>query len=153
LDRRFVSEPTLELLHTSRFTVVGKISQIWPEQGEFVNMYRRSVLSLVPALAQSTAWGLFALLGTIGKSFDVEAMQQSANAAVGVASPDEDPAASAQADNDTVTAVDETSAHMGEGTDQTQSSGDVMLSPEAIAALLPGIGTPAFQILPLAICS
>jgi DNA-binding NarL/FixJ family response regulator len=41
-------------LHTSRFTVVGKITEIWPDPGEVVNMYRRSVLSLVPELARST---------------------------------------------------------------------------------------------------
>ncbi len=153
LDRRFVSEPTLELLHTSRFTVVGKISQIWPEPGEFVNMYRRSVLSLVPALAQSTAWGLFALLGTLGKSFDVNAMQQSANAAIGIASTDTVSTASPTAGTDPAAAVDETAALGDEDTDQVQSGAEVMLSPEAIAALLPGISTPAFQVQPLAICS
>jgi hypothetical protein len=161
LDRRFVSEPTLELLHTSRFTVVGKISQIWPDPGEFVNMYRRSVLSLVPALAQSTAWGLFGLLGAMGKSFDVAAMQRSANAAVGITSPegaptnvsDVDTTASPSADEAPVSGDEEGNADREASAEQPQPGADVMLSPEAIAALLPGIATPAFQILPLAICS
>jgi hypothetical protein len=79
LDKRFVSPPTLELLHTSRFTVVGKVSQTWSDNTEFVNLYRRSVLSLVPALAQSTAWGLLGLLAAMGRGFDVTAMQRSTN--------------------------------------------------------------------------
>jgi hypothetical protein len=161
LDRRFVSEPTLELLHTSCFTVVGKITEIWPGPGEFVNMYRRSVLSLVPALAQSTAWGLFGLLGAMGKSFDVAAMQQSANAAIGIASPEGGPASvptsetsvSPSADEPPAASDDEGNAEREASVEQAQQAADVMLSPEAVAALLPGVATPAFQVLPLAICS
>lgn len=57
LDKRFVAPPTEELLHTSGFTVVGKVTQVWRDTEDIVNLYRRSVVSLLPSLAQSTAWG------------------------------------------------------------------------------------------------
>lgn len=146
LDKRFVSAPTLELLHTSRFTVVGKVSEVWPTDTDFVNLYRRSVLSLVPALAQSTAWGLFALLGVLGGSIDVTAMQRAANAAIGLPMTDQQSqeAASEQVHADGAPETTE----VGAG-----PTSDIMMSPEAIAALVPGMSGPAFQILPLAICS
>jgi hypothetical protein len=142
LDKRFVSAPTLELLHTSRFTVVGKVSQIWSDNTEFVNLYRRSVLSLVPALAQSTAWGLLGLLAAMGRGFDVSAMQRSTNEALGIppVSSEEQQAMAAGASSDTP-----------EG--QPPPGAEVMINPEAMSAILPGVPGPAFQILPLAICS
>jgi hypothetical protein len=150
LDKRFVSAPTLELLHTSRFTVVGKVSEIWPTDGEFVNLYRRSVLSLVPALAQATAWGLFGLLGLLGGSIDVHAMQRAANAAIGLPVTDQE---SQRAASEQVAGGDEADHYGGTTEGDAGSSPDIMMSPEAIAALVPGMTGPAFQILPLAICS
>jgi hypothetical protein len=48
LDKRFVAPPALELLHSSKFTVVGKVTQIWRNDDDVVPLYRRSVLSLLP---------------------------------------------------------------------------------------------------------
>jgi hypothetical protein len=31
----------------------------WPEDDQFVNLLRRSVMSLVPALAQTLIWSIF----------------------------------------------------------------------------------------------
>jgi hypothetical protein len=83
LDKRFTSDQTLELLHTSRFTVVGKITQVWADDQSFVNLYRRSVMSLVPALGQAVTWGMFALLVTLAKGIDVQSAERSARAAAG----------------------------------------------------------------------
>src|ERR1700749_340072 len=50
LDKRFASGRVLELLHTSKFTVVGKVTEVWPTDEDGVNLYRRSVMSLLPGL-------------------------------------------------------------------------------------------------------
>jgi hypothetical protein len=165
LDERFVSAPTLELLHTSRFTVVGKVSATW-QTGEFVNLYRRSVLSLVPALAQATAWGLFGMLGSMGKAIDVQAMQQGANEALGIRggapptsageSHEGSDAASEATDGPADGEQEAASDHRGQpvpGQEAEAEAGEVLISTEAAAALMPGVTGPAFQILPLAICS
>jgi hypothetical protein len=44
-----------------------------------------------------------------------------------------------------------TSSDTHEG--QPQPGAEVMINPEAMSAILPGVPGPAFQILPLAICS
>jgi hypothetical protein len=36
---------------------------------------------------------------------------------------------------------------------QSQPGAEVMINPEAMSAILPGVPGPAFEILPLAICS
>ena len=156
LDKRFVSEPTLELLHTSRFTVVGKVSEIWRDSGEVVNLYRRSVLSLVPALAQTVAFGLWALLGEMGRSFDVAGMQRAANEAMGLPAAEVQQASVApetseaeEQPNADSTPVPETVGAAAE----PQGVPEVMFSLEAITALMPSLTPPAFQLLPLAICS
>ena len=67
LDKRFVTPPALELLHSSKLTVVGKVTQLWPKDKDAVPLYRRSVLSLLPALGGATAWNILMLLGVIAK--------------------------------------------------------------------------------------
>lgn len=42
---------------TSAFTVVGKVTNVWPCPEEIVDLYRRSVVSLLPSLAQALVWG------------------------------------------------------------------------------------------------
>lgn len=156
LDKRFVSEPTLELLHTSRFTVVGKVSEIWHDSGEVVNLYRRSVLSLVPALAQTVAFGLWALLGEMGRSFDVAGMQRAANEAMGLAAGEPEQASAApEASHAEEQANDDSAQDSGTITAaaEAQPAPEVMFSLEAITALMPSLNSPAFQLLPLAICS
>ena len=155
LDKRFVSEPTLELLHTSSFTVVGKVSQIWRDSDDAINLYRRSVISLVPALAQTVAFGLWALLGEMGRSFDVAGMQRAANEAMGLpAAAAEQAAADKSAEAEEQPNVD--SIHVPESTEaaaEQPAVPEVMFSLEAITALMPTLTPPAFQLLPLAICS
>ncbi len=155
LDKRFVTPLTLELLHTSEFMVVGKLTQTWDEADQAVNLYRRSVLSLVPSLGQSISWAVFALLATMSRGFDPKAMERSAWTALGVDPPQTaDPnqaEASETADEpgpaDKVT--DETEPRPPAG---DESVADVIIGDD-VAALYPAVGGPVVQILPLAICS
>lgn len=157
LDKRFASERTLELLHTSQFTVIGKVTQVWPEPDEFVNLYRRSVLSLAPSLVQTVSWNMLGFLIALAKSLDVEQTERQVKEAAGEI-PESDQIPSEEQDE----AADNGEAETGEPDDQaaaesTDSSGDdsgeVMLGEDAINAVTPGVSGPAFQILPLAICA
>ena len=84
LDKRFAPEPVLELLHTSKFTVIGKVTEIWPSEEDGVNLYRRSVTSLVPAMTQMVAWGMIGLLAGLASGIDVAELRSSAFAAAGL---------------------------------------------------------------------
>ncbi|HXS45916.1 MAG TPA: hypothetical protein VN756_00465 [Solirubrobacterales bacterium] len=84
LDQRFASERVLELLHTSKFTVVGKVTEVWPTEDEGVNLYRRSVMSLVPALKMMSTWGLMNVLTGLASGIDVHELRASAFAAAGI---------------------------------------------------------------------
>lgn len=134
LDKRLASDQALELLHTSRFTVIGKVTRIWPNEDDFVNLYRRSVMSLVPALAQTVTWGMFSLLAGLASSLDVSEAEEAARQAAGL-----------EADTD-----DESEPTDAEG--KTDDQAEIMLGDD-IVALNPGVSGPAVQILPLAICA
>jgi len=136
LDKRFVTDQTLELLHTSRFTVIGKVTQTWPTDDAFVNTYRRSVISLVPAFVQSVAWQMLGVLGALGRSIDPESAQREAQVALGVPGQKEG--------SEDVPRTDTTDA---------ANDGEVQISPEAFTAVNPVLQGPAIQILPLAICA
>lgn len=145
LDERFISDQVLELLHTSKFTVIGKVTQIWPDEEEFVNLYRRSVLSLAPALVQTVSMGMLRFL--IGLAEGAEAEEAGAEiqkvGAEEVESPPEDGQGEVEQD-----------AEDPEGADGADAEDDdVMISQEAFNAVLPGVKAPAFQLLPLAICA
>jgi hypothetical protein len=84
LDKRLVSDQTIELLHTSRFTVVGKVTQVFPSADDVVNLYRRSVISLVPAFTQSVAWGMFAMVASFARAMNPASAQMAAMEAAGV---------------------------------------------------------------------
>ncbi|HWC47905.1 MAG TPA: hypothetical protein VG448_03380 [Solirubrobacterales bacterium] len=124
LDKRFTPEPVLELLHTSQFTVIGKVTEIWRSEEEGVNLYRRSVTSLVPAMTQMVAWGMIGLLAGLASGIDVNELRASAFAAAGLEFED---------------AEDE------------QEPQEILLGD--VTALTPTISGPAIQILPLAICA
>ena len=142
LDKRFLSPPTIEFLHTSQFTVVGKITQVWRNADDVVPLYRRSVLSLVPALGSAIAWNVLMLLGTIAKSLDVKEIERSAWAAFGATPPE--PTAELPADSsESATPPSESSA----------AEPDDVRFGDDVAALNPAVIGKAFQILPLAICS
>ncbi len=140
LDERFISDQVLELLHTSQFTVIGKVTQIWSDEEEFVNLYRRSVLSLAPALVQTMSMGMLRFL--IGLAQGVEANEQlaefQAETGIGELSGGE--------------AVESKNAETEETEDASDLS-DVVISQEAFNAVLPAVEGPAFQLLPLAICA
>jgi hypothetical protein len=146
LDERFVTDQVLELLHTSKFTVIGKVTQLWPKEDDFVNLYRRSVLSLAPALVQTMSLTMLEFLVAIAKGFDATQALESFQATMG-GDGVEDSSEPASEANDT----EDSSAQPAdqEGVDLS----DVMLSEEAFKAVLPGVSGPAFQILPLAICA
>lgn len=131
LDKRFVSDQTLELLHTSEFTVIGKVTQIWPAEDDFVNLYRRSVLSLAPALIQTVTWNMLGFLFALAKSLPAGEAEEAAWEVSGMEKPE---------------APEEAG---GDGSEDE----DLMVGEEAVNALHPGINGPAFQILPLAICA
>ncbi|HEY8311393.1 MAG TPA: hypothetical protein VIG47_12595, partial [Gemmatimonadaceae bacterium] len=123
LDNRFVTTQSLELLHTSAFTVVGKVTQVWPTEDDIAKLYRRSVLALMPALSQAMAWNIMAALGALATAVDVGAAQRGASEAIGVA----------------LDQVDDESTEIRFGDD--------------FQALLPVLTGPAIQILPLAVCA
>ena len=131
LDKRFVEDQTLELLHTSRFTVIGKVTEIWPTEEDVVNLYRRSVMSLIPALGQVAMWGTFTLLASMAGAMDVRDMEGAARQAAGVEGDSWDGEANEDA---------------GEDDPEVRLGDDVM-------ALQPAVTGPAIQILPLAICA
>jgi hypothetical protein len=150
LDKRFVSAPTLELLHTSQFTVVGKVTQVWRKDDDVVPLYRRSVLSLIPALGSAIAWNVLMLLGTIAKSLDVKELERSAWLAFGMTPPE------APTVPEVPTALPRAAeAPPGEtetGEPSAQGAEDIRFGDD-VAALNPAVLGRAFQILPLAICS
>jgi hypothetical protein len=136
LDKRFLDGPALELLHTSRFKVIGKVTQIWTEPDDVVNLFRRSVMSLVPALTQVASWSMFAFLASAAGALDVKEMEEAARKAANVP---EDPGASS-------------SGEEADETDSDESDEEVLFS-EDVAALHPALTGPIVQILPLAICA
>jgi hypothetical protein len=139
LDKRFVSDQTLELLHTSEFTVIGKVTQIWPAEDDFVNLYRRSVLSLAPALIQTVTWSMLGFLFALAKSLPVGDAEKAAWEASGMDKPDATLETDENAEEEPAAAPD--------------AEDDVVVGEEAVNALHPGVNGPAFQILPLAICA
>jgi hypothetical protein len=159
LDKRFVTPLTLELLHTSEFMVVGKLTQTWTEADQAVNLYRRSVLSLVPSLGQSISWAVFALLATMSRGFDPKAMERSAWTALGVEPPQQaNPEAPKTETNETARgpgpadqATEDTDPSSTRA-DDAPAATDVIIGDD-VAALYPAVAAPVVQILPLAICS
>jgi hypothetical protein len=157
LDKRFMTEQALELLHTARFTVIGKVTQVWPEETDVVSLYRRSVLSLAPAFAGTVMWGMLTLLAELASSFDPAGAEKAAYAAArvkpaGVVDGDEpDP-------GDDPTDADGTEGVSTDGSVEGDSEGDppqeeIIFGEGAIEALNPAVNGPAIQVLPLAICA
>jgi hypothetical protein len=157
LDKRFVSDQALELLHTSRFTVIGKVTQVWPTDAEFVNLYRRSVISLVPALGQTVGWGMFTLLATLAGSLDPAGAERAAYAAAGLSQTGTPADATSDETKESDDADDQDTGEAAtEGNDPADGSDEkpeIMLGDVAVQALNPGVSGPAIQILPLAICA
>ena len=149
LDERFINGPCLELLHTSNFTIVGKVTSVWPAESDVVNMYRRSVVALLPPLAQSITWGMLTLLGGISSSLDPEAMRLQALSAAGVSPEDAKAAEEAAAQE----AKASTAGNEVQSSDTASPSDAIIFSDELIAAMMPVVSGPALQILPLALCS
>jgi len=153
LDTRLASDQTIELLHTSRFTVIGKVTQVWENDEEIVNLYRRSVISLVPALTQSVTWWMFAFLFGMASAIDPKEAENAAKLAAGLEGRDwdeEDEATSGKEDpgseSDQETEPAETANSGDEGDNQ------ILIGDVAAEALAPVVNGPALQILPLAIC-
>ena len=171
LDKRFVSDQSLELLHTSRFTVVGKVTEIWPTESDFVMLFRRSVISLVPALGQTFTWGMFAILAAIARNLDPAAAERAAREAAGLqpeATGAADSSEQAEPDHESDGAV-ETGVSDPEAESESQDNPDgdgsngsggsdepgeeVLLGDVAVEALTAAVSGPAIQVLPLAVCA
>lgn len=86
LDERFLRDEAMELLHTSTFTVIGRVTHTWQTEADVLNLLRRSVLSLVPAVGQAVVWGIFTLLVLLGKSVDPADARLAAMMAAGMES-------------------------------------------------------------------
>jgi hypothetical protein len=144
LDKRFTDSAALELLHTSNFTVVGRVTRIWPEPDDVVNLYRRSVLALVPALSQQVAVGVFSLLVTMAKAVGPLDLEQQVAEALGrpeaAESTDEE-------DDD-----DPPGREPGSHTTDEASDDDAIRVGDGILALHPALIGRAVQVLPLALC-
>ncbi len=149
LDKRFADDTALELLHTSRFTVVGKVTQVWPTEDDVVLLYRRSALALVPALSQQVAVGVFSFLIGMAKAVGVVDVDAQINEALRHDEPAVRPAATAPTPAET--AVDGTETAAADRAGNEEDDDDVRIGND-IAALNPALSGPAVQILPLALC-
>jgi hypothetical protein len=113
------------------------VTQVWPSEDDVVNLFRRSVMSLLPALGQIATWGTFTLLASMASALDVRQVEDAAKEAAGV---------------DSWSGEEEANGEGGLGEDGTDSEPEVMLGDD-VAALTPAVTGPAVQILPLAICA
>jgi hypothetical protein len=84
LDNRFVTEQALEILHTSSSRVVGKVTQIWRKDTDIINLFRRSVLSLLPALSGSMGYLVLGMLHSLAKTIDLVEVQRQVNESMGI---------------------------------------------------------------------
>jgi hypothetical protein len=152
LDKRFLSDQSLELLHTSHFRVIGKVTQVWPADEDFVNLYRRSVISLLPALGQTVTWGMFTLLASMAGGLDPDAAEEAARVAgrVPASTEDEDDATSGSEADTEGEEPDEDELDAAPREDGAEQP-EVLIGDEAIKALNPAVSGPAIQVLPLAI--
>jgi hypothetical protein len=156
LDKRFMTEQALELLHTSRFTVVGKVTQVWPEETDVVSLYRRSVLSLAPAFGGTVMWGMLTLLATLAGSFDPAGAEKAAMAAARVIPAGDLGGEDSDAEGDITDAADGPDADGSEEKDSERAQSppeEILFGEGAIEALNPAVNGPAIQVLPLAICA
>jgi hypothetical protein len=156
LDKRFVSEQSLELLHTSRFTVIGKVTELWQSDTEIVNLFRRSVVSLLPALGQTFTWGIFALLAQMARGLNPAAAQRLALAAVHGSAQnqaDTEPSETGGVESDGGDSTAEVPEVGDDGSVSEPQADEIMLGDVAVNALNPVVAGPAVQVLPLAICA
>lgn len=159
LDKRFIGPTTLELLHSSKFTVVGKVTQVWREEDDVVPLYRRSVLSLLPALGGAMAYNILMLLGMIAKTIDMKAIAESTAVALGV--PPEAPSLPAEpavqqhaeSGDGGATAPDKLEPAKPQPDEREDEDEDEIRFGDDVAAINPAVTGRAFQIQPLAVCS
>lgn len=128
LNQSFLGSTTVEMLHTTSFRVIGKVTAVADADGKPFNLYRRSSISLIPALSQAAGYGmltaLFGLAQAAGGNFEADAREQ-----LGLPPPEE------------------------AGNDYGEADGDGPRVGEDVAAINPAVSGPAVQILPLAICT
>lgn len=153
LDKRFTDDQAVELLHTSKFTVVGKVTEVLRTEEEAILLYRRSVVGMLPALTKMSMWGMMAILAGLASALETDDIQKAAYAAAGVEAP-------ADSDQDEVGQLDsqESSEQPDEGEPRNgadQEAGEEDDGPNLgdITPLFPTVSGPAVQILPLAICT
>lgn len=159
LDKRLVSDQAIELLHTSRFTVIGKVTEIWRTEEEVANLYRRSVISLVPALTQTVAWSMFTMVAGVARALDPREAEQAARQAIGVEAVEEDHGDSGSDSDPEPRSDDDPGSDSGSEasgtTVETEAASDdeELYLGDAVLALSPAVNGPAVQILPLAVCA
>lgn len=152
LDKRFTDDQAVELLHTSRFTVVGKVTQVLKSDEEAILLYRRSVVGMLPALTKTSMWGMMAILAGLANALETDDIQKAAYAAAGVQVPEADDATQEATESEEGAKV----AEGGSGAEDDPTSSE----PEDegpnlgdITPLFPSVSGPVVQILPLAICT
>lgn len=149
LDKRFTDPTAIELLHTSNFTVVGKVTQIWPSEDDVVLLYRRSVLSLIPALSGQVAAGVLTFLFGMAKSIGVVDLEQQVREALGEGHPTSLDDGGRASDSQASDASPSVGVEPGE--EASESLDDVRVGND-VDALHPVLNGPAVQILPLGLC-
>jgi len=158
LDRRFVEPPAMELLHTSEFRLIGKVTQLWRDEAVPVVLFRRSSLALVPSLAQSVAWAVFGLLGMMARAIRADDVQKSVVNALG-GSVDESPATDSDEDDGPGESrlppdvdADAAPEQSADPPSQPLLTDDFIIGRD-VEALYALLSAPAIQVLPLALCS
>src|SRR5262249_4183348 len=149
------------------FTVVGKVTRVWPASEDVVFLYRRSVLSLLPALSQQVVVGVFAFLFGMAKAIGVVDFEKEINAVLGQSGIGSDGDESANTGQDADGPEHDRSSGTGAGTDpqgpdadaeidesgaaEAGDSDDDVRVGDDIVALNPVLEGPAVQVLPLAL--
>jgi hypothetical protein len=120
-----------------------------------VLLYRRSVLSLLPSLAQQVTVGVFTFLIAMAKAIGVVDLEKEVKHALGqtdASMTDKDVAESVAGEEaPTVVQPQENDQEHGDSLEEANLD-DVMVGND-IAALHPALSGPAVQILPLAVCA
>jgi hypothetical protein len=152
LDKRFTEDQAVELLHTSRFTVVGKVTQVLKTDEEAILLYRRSVVGMLPALTKMSMWGMMAILAGLANALETDDIQKAAYAAAGVQVPETDEEVEGETESEEGAQVVE-KGPQAEDDASSPEPGDEGPNLGDITPLFPSVSGPVVQILPLAICA
>ena len=130
--------------------MIGKVTQVWPSEEDVVLLYRRSVLSLLPALSGQLMAGVFAFLIGMAKAIGVVDVEQQVRDAIGAEPSTEQGADEGGPDTEEGDGPVETDTDPDQ--DESDDLDDVLVGHD-IEALHPVLTGPAVQVLPLGLCA